>query len=215
MNAVEIKAGQVSAIPNLYGLVVCGGNSSRMGIDKSKLVYHGKQQRYHLYEMLERSCEKVFISCNEKQVSGLPDDLQILVDLHSYTGIGPIAAILTAFTYYPKNNFLITGCDYPFLDETELDSFIEACKATDTPAAFYNKSENLYEPLLAYYPYGSFTKLKELYASGQYSLQSFLKMVNAEKYYAANEKSILSIDNYEDHIKAKAFLEEYALVSKI
>ncbi|MBK8495728.1 MAG: NTP transferase domain-containing protein [Chitinophagaceae bacterium] len=39
-------------ITNTYGLVLCGGNSSRMGTDKSMLQYYDKPQRYHVYDML-------------------------------------------------------------------------------------------------------------------------------------------------------------------
>ena len=51
----------------LYGLIMCGGKSSRMGTDKSRIVYQQKEQQYHVYQMLQTFCEKVFISCNAEQ----------------------------------------------------------------------------------------------------------------------------------------------------
>ena len=46
---------------------MCGGKSSRMGTDKSRIIYHEKEQQYHVYEMLQLICEDVFISCNKEQ----------------------------------------------------------------------------------------------------------------------------------------------------
>ena len=46
----------------LHGLVVCGGQSTRMGMDKSQLQYHGVPQREWLYELLQPLCEDVYIS---------------------------------------------------------------------------------------------------------------------------------------------------------
>jgi hypothetical protein len=70
-----------------YGLVVCGGNSSRMGSDKSMLIYYEKPQRYHVYQMLQPFCEKVFISCNEKQATAIEDGYNILADDPSFKNI--------------------------------------------------------------------------------------------------------------------------------
>ena len=194
-------------VTGLYGLVVCGGNSSRMGIDKSLLSYHGKPQRQYLYEHLQQYCEKVFISCNEQQASVAGAEQQLLIDLPAYKNTGPMAALLTAFTKYPANGFLVTGCDYPFLDMQELAAFMRSLPDKNFPAAFYHQQEDLYEPLLAYYPFNSFETLKQLHAKGQYSLQSFLRKSNAVKYIPAEERTICSIDTYEDHLKAKAMLE--------
>ena len=102
------------------------------------------------------------------------------------------------------------GCDYPYLNKNELDNFISTCKK-ETTAAFFNQQENLYEPLLAYYPSTTFNKLKEMHAGQQYSLQYFLRMINAEKYYPADERSITSIDTYEDHINTISMINKPAI----
>ena len=192
------------------GLVMCGGNSRRMGTDKCMLAYQGKPQCYHIYEMLQPFCEKVFISCNENQAVAMETGYNILVDHSSYNDIGPVAGLLTAFTYYPKNDFLIVGCDYPFLDANDLANFISTCKEQKN-TAFYNQKEDLYEPLLAHYPSSAFIKLKEMCSEQQYSLQYFLKMNNAEKYHPASERSITSIDTYEDHLKTLSMITKTAV----
>jgi molybdenum cofactor guanylyltransferase len=192
-------------LPGTYGLVLCGGRSSRMGTDKSLLTYEERPQRYHVYEMLQPLCETVFISGKEEQRDGIERGYELLTDHPAYHDIGPMAALLTAFTQFPQKNMLLVGCDYPFLTAVDIRIFLAHCKG-DAAVSFYNEPGNLYEPLLAWYPYRSFDKLKKMEAAKEYSLQHFLKVNRAVKFYPANKKSITSIDTHEDYMKASAQL---------
>jgi molybdenum cofactor guanylyltransferase len=190
---------------NTYGIVLCGGQSSRMGTDKSLISYYNKPHRYHVYEMLQPFCEKVFISCNEKQSGSIDKGYDLITDLASYTGIGPIAALLTSFTGFPGKNILLVGCDYPFLTAASLQSFSNCCKG-EAPVSFYNVEQEIYEPTLAWYPAGCFAVLKEMHKAKQYSLQHFLKTNNAVKFYPVDKSGMISIDTREDFAMVSAQL---------
>lgn len=190
-----------------YGLVICGGNSTRMGSDKSTLTYYDKPQRYHLYEMLGNICDKVFISCNSTQANDIGKEYQTLVDLPCYDNIGPMAALLTAFDKYPGNNFLAVGCDYPLLTENDLKKFLKLRNEKTIAAAFYNDEEKLYEPLITLYSFKSAALLIEQFRNKQYSLQYFLETINAEKHYPADLNMIKSIDTPEEFLKAKEIVK--------
>jgi molybdenum cofactor guanylyltransferase len=189
-------------ISGSYGLVVCGGSSSRMGSDKSMLVYYEKPQCYHVYEMLQAFCEKVFISCREEQANSIEDGYNILTDHLFYKNIGPMAALLTAFIQFPKKDILLIGCDYPYFTASDLLNFSSYCKEENFAVSFYNEQEDLYEPLLAWYHHTSFDMLRKMYESKQYSLQHFLRNNQAAKFYPQNENSMISIDTHEAYIKA-------------
>ena len=193
-------------LTNTYGLVVIGGNSSRMGTDKSLLQYYTKQQRYHVYDMLDPFCAEVFISCNALQSNTIEPGYSFLTDLPQYNNIGPMAAILSAFTKFPNKNILLIGCDYPFLTAEELQQFSDFCKDKSKAASFYNEEENMYEPLLAWYPYPCFKQLKIMYEAKQYSLRHFLLESKAEKFFPSNKRSIISIDTKEAYIKASGII---------
>jgi molybdopterin-guanine dinucleotide biosynthesis protein A len=192
-----MKANQFT---DTYGLVLCGGKSSRMGRDKSMLQYHQKPQRYHLYDMLLPFCEQVFISCNAMQVNTIEDGYAFIQDADSFSDIGPMAALLSAFTKFPKKNMLLAGCDYPFITLAHLAGFSANCK--ELPAAFYNEQAYIYEPMLAWYPASSFEKLKAMHGNNQFSLQHFLNDNKAVKYYPSNKNAIASVDTVEDFNKA-------------
>lgn len=190
---------------NTYGLVVCGGKSSRMGMDKSMLQYFGKPQRYHVYDMLLPFCEKVFISCNAEQTGTIETGYNFITDDPAFENIGPMAVLLSAFAKFPQKHLLVIGCDYPFLTAGELEQFSPNCK--DTPVSFYNEAENIYEPLLAWYPSSSCKKLKDMHKAGQFSLQHFLKESNGVKYFPTDKNSIHSVDTPEEHFKVVSMLK--------
>jgi molybdopterin-guanine dinucleotide biosynthesis protein A len=189
-------------LPGTFALVGCGGNSSRMGTDKSMLKYYEKEQRYHVYEMLQPFCERVFISCNEAQANTVEGGYAVLTDLPKYKNIGPMAALLTAFTMFPEKDTLLMGCDYPFFTSADLQYFSTYCKPENAAVSFYNEKEELYEPLLAWYQYQLSGKLKKMADTKQYSLQNFLIDNRAEKFYPGNKKSITSVDTNEAFIQA-------------
>lgn len=190
---------------NTYALVMCGGQSIRMGSDKSMLQYYDKPQRYHLYDMLLPFCKKVFIACNEEQSTTIEAGYNFIKDDIAFGDIGPMAALLTAFTQYPKQDILLIGCDYPFVKTDELQIFSNHCK--DVPAAFYNKQEDIYEPMLAWYPYTCFDELKKMHEAKQFSLQHFLKAGEAVKYLPTDSNYIKSVDTPE------SFMETYKLLN--
>ncbi len=51
----------------MNGIILAGGQSSRMGQPKSLLEYHGKPQYQYAAELLNSFCAQVFISCSAEQ----------------------------------------------------------------------------------------------------------------------------------------------------
>jgi molybdopterin-guanine dinucleotide biosynthesis protein A len=182
----------------LYGLVICGGQSKRMGTDKSLIDYYGKAQRYYVYEMLEWICDKVYICCNNTQKEGITEKYKSLPDLPQYENIGPMAGLLTAFNYYPNHDFLVVGCDYPYITTKDLKEFVKSVKPDEIASAFYNQEQEIYEPLLGWYSHKSKNEIQRMYGNNEFSLQHFLKGNEAGKYYSARPKNLMSVDTPED-----------------
>ena len=196
----------IHPVPGLIGLVACGGKSVRMGSDKGMLNYHNKPQRYHLYDMLEPFCELVYISCNSIQLKDMKEGYRVMADLPAYQNIGPMAALLTAFRKYPENDFLLIGCDYPFLSAEEISRFLKHCQSENT-TVFYNEKDDMYEPLIALYHHRIKNSLLEMASANQYSLQELLRKSTVTKYYPANKNSIIGINTKADLMEACKFID--------
>jgi molybdenum cofactor guanylyltransferase len=177
------------------GIVVAGGESKRMGQDKSIMTYHLLPQQYHVYQLLQHFCAKVFISCNETQVKHIDTAYPTIVDAPAYQQAGPMTALLSAFALYPQYDILLIGCDYPLLQPEDLQLLID--QRANYATAYFHPSTGFYEPLLALYQATAFPVLSANYHSGEHSLQHFLKTCNATKVSPIDPERIASIDTPE------------------
>lgn len=149
----------------LYGLVLAGGKSERMGRDKGLIQYHGKPQRYFLADLADAVCDEVFISCRQEQTGDisaagyrpLADDAQ---------ASGQLGGILTALSAYPDTAWLVIACDLPHVDKLALDELIAQRDASQLATAYKNTENDLPEPLLAIWEPASRAMLRRELASG-------------------------------------------------
>jgi len=178
----------------LFGLVACGGRSSRMGLDKSSLIYHSIPQRYHVYHLLEPYCERVFISCNNEQSASLLPGYHFIVDSEKAQRCGPMAALISAFEQFPAASFLLVGCDYPFLQSGEIARLV-AARQSDRAAVCYLNSSGVEEPLIAIYENAIQQKLIETFSHGKYSLRFLLQSVHAIRCFPSSGLAITSVDD--------------------
>jgi molybdenum cofactor guanylyltransferase len=179
---------------NLYGLVLCGGKSSRMGEDKCFINYHGKPQYYYVYEMLQQFCAETIISCNAEQSPLIDKKFKTLEDLEVYADRGPATGVLTAFSAFPQKDLLVIACDYPLLSETELRNFLQSIPPNSMAASFYNDHEQCYQPVLAWYSSASGAELLKSAEDIQLSLKQLLQYVDAYKHTPIDAASMLSAD---------------------
>jgi molybdopterin-guanine dinucleotide biosynthesis protein A len=192
----------------LFGLVICGGQSSRMETDKSLLEYYKMPQRYYLYNMLEPLCNEVFLSCNPNQTSEISEFYNFVVDKSDYDNIGPMAALLSAYLKYPDVSFLVVGCDYPFIDEKALKKLMENRSDGLEAVCYFNPKTNFEEPLLAIYENACMPKILQNFEEGNYSLRHFLKAINSKKINSETLESLISVDTMGQYQEALLKLKE-------
>ncbi len=131
----------------MYGLVLSGGKSTRMGTDKGLIAYHGIPQRNYLYQLLENSCDKTFMSIRKEQEAEISSTFNTIVDEDVFKG--PFNGILSAHKKFPDVAWLVLACDLPLIDEKSLRELIEARKGSADATAFARKENPLPEPLCA------------------------------------------------------------------
>ena len=127
----------------LFGLILAGGRSQRMGQDKALMSYHGKPQVEHVRDLLVGVCAKVFIS--GRSYAGIP----VIEDMRSFTDAGPLTGILSAMTAHRHASWLVMACDLPFADEKTLRYLIKHRDPAKAATAFISIHDGLSEPLCA------------------------------------------------------------------
>jgi molybdopterin-guanine dinucleotide biosynthesis protein A len=151
-------------IPPLFGLVLAGGKSERMGRDKGQIDYHGKPQREYVYDLLNEICEQTFLSFRENQTEKLEDEKPVLKD--SFVGLGPFGAILSAFRKFPNHAWLVVACDLPLMDEKTLNYLVENRNPSNIATAFHSPVTNFPEPLITIWEPKSYPVLFQFLAQG-------------------------------------------------
>jgi molybdopterin-guanine dinucleotide biosynthesis protein A len=149
----------------VYGLVLAGGKSQRMGSDKALLQRGGKSQLEFITTLTSEFVEKVFVSARRDQADD-PERSRFDLVFDSYDDMGPIAGILSALEQYPQTDWLVVACDLPNIDRETLQ-FLFANRDEQRPfTAFRSAYDDLPEPLCAIYSASSVELLREFTAAG-------------------------------------------------
>lgn len=138
----------------IFGLVLAGGKSIRMGHDKSVISWHGKEQRYYIADLLEKFCDEVYISCrNEQQANKTDTRYKTIID--SVEGKGPIVGILSAFETNADVAWLVVACDLPLIDDATIEYLVKHRDTTKAATTYKSPHDGLPEPLITIWePYG-------------------------------------------------------------
>lgn len=156
----------------LYGLLLAGGASTRMGRDKAALRYHGRPQLEWARELLTRHCERVFVSIRREQADDpLRNGRPVIVDRHE--GIGPIAGIAAAQAEFPEAAWLVLACDLPFVSDACLERLAQHRDGRPV-VAFRSTHDGLPEPLCAIYEPATRPGIEAAIATGGHCPRKFV-----------------------------------------
>ena len=138
----------------VYGLVLAGGKSRRMGHDKALLDHNGQSQLAYVAGVLDACVEKVFVSTRPDQADD-EQRAQYAQIVDRYDDLGPVAGILSALEEKPEVDWLVVACDLPNIDEQTIRYLLEQRGGEQDFTAFTSSHDGLPEPLCAVYPSGS------------------------------------------------------------
>ena len=139
--------------PQLCGLVLAGGRSSRMGRDKASLIHpDGRPLAKRCCDLLrEAGCESVAISVRHDQK--IPPGLDGVAVVRDPAGAssGPIVGIVAGMSLHPTAYWLVVACDLPRLDLTTIRHLIASRLPGEKFLAYRSESDALPEPLCTLY----------------------------------------------------------------
>ncbi|MBT8186826.1 MAG: NTP transferase domain-containing protein, partial [Croceitalea sp.] len=118
----------------LYGLVLSGGKSTRMGSDKGLLTYHGIPQRDYAYSLLNELCDSTFLSIRSEQEAEIKKEYKVIIDQDKYRG--PLNGILSAHEAHPEAAWLVLACDLPLITKSSLQRLIQERDPKKAATAF-------------------------------------------------------------------------------
>lgn len=124
-------------IPNFLGVVLAGGKSSRMGIDKTTLKINEISMLDRTVSLLkECGARHVVVSKNDFSKNSLPD---------IYPGQGPLSGIHSAL-FHTELPLLVAPVDMPLLNQAMLQDLMRIGLTTNSAITFEGHNLPLFVP---------------------------------------------------------------------
>ncbi|GAB4240088.1 MAG: hypothetical protein Tsb0034_16360 [Ekhidna sp.] len=190
---------------DLYGLILMGGQSSRMEMDKSTLEYHGKSQLDHLYDLLQARLPQVFVSVRKGQ--SVQHENQKIED--SLEVSGPINGIVSAMRKYPDKSWLVLAIDLPFLNKHTIDQLIENRNPSALGTSMATQKSKLPEPLIAIWESQALRVLEKFhYDYGMLSPRKFMIDHKFHLIHPNDDRELYNANHPDEYRFAKSIIRK-------
>lgn len=176
-----------------FGLVLTGVSNEPFADDVAWFRHHGKPQVYFVFDLLSEICEKVFIICDKVQRNRVFSYYPSLVVRKEQT-LEYLPVLLNFLNKDPECGLLVVAACFPDLSRNDLAAFRSAFDS-GKPVAFFDPEQQVYQPLIAYYPPSSKCQIERSIENGNFSVTQFLINVDAVKYMSSKEISIRPVTN--------------------
>jgi molybdopterin-guanine dinucleotide biosynthesis protein A len=167
----------------MTGVVLCGGQSTRMGTDKGLLkLQAGTWAQTAVDKMAELSLP-VVVSVNEEQYNSYSTVFtieQLVKDNETINIRGPLRGVLSVHDQYPDADLFVLACDMPLMEAAVLKQLFRYYEM-QTADAFVYTNDGVYEPLCGIYTAKGLSHIRGLQKTNQllkHSMKYMLEHVN-------------------------------------
>ena len=199
LDRIKLVDGKWRIMSDATAIIMAGGRSSRMGLDKSLLPLNDKPMVEAIYEQLHGSFSQILISSNEKEKLAFLG-LKIVPDKH--TGQGPLMGIASALEVSTNELNFVIACDIPYVDLRCVRKMLKEADGVDIVVP--TVGEEKYEPLFAIYRKSSIKAINKVLSAGRRKISDAfqhckVKYVNLD--LPQNFANINTMDEYNEYRK--------------
>ena len=194
-------------IPGITGVILAGGESRRMGSDKSLLPIQGARFIDHVYSRMKGLFDEVVIVTNSPQLY-TDIDCRKVPDL--YYSQGSLAGIHSGLAHARQEQVFVVGCDMPFISSKVVRHL---CAQADRGEMVIPTSRGGHEPLHALYSKSCLPAIEQVLDAGLKKIMLFfnkVKMVEVPscelQQLDPEEKSFQNINTPEDYFRLRGTL---------
>jgi len=120
-------------IGEVSGVVLAGGKSKRMGMDKRHLSVHGKPLLDRVTSILLELFPEVLLVLAEEDISRQDDRIRIVTDL--IPDCAAVGGLYTGLYHSRYSRVFVVACDMPFINPAVIGLFLQKIDATDIVVA--------------------------------------------------------------------------------
>jgi len=157
----------------ITGIILSGGQSTRMGTDKALLQINGKTFLENTIEMCKPFCQVILISSNnsthEKFGLGIVPD--------EFKNCGPLGGIYSCLKKSDTDWNFVISVDAAFVEPEFIKYFISEIDDFDAIVPFHEKGK---EPLIAFYHKNCLDAIEKMLGSGNFKMHNLLYKINTK-----------------------------------
>jgi len=180
---------------NLFGLVLAGGKSTRMGQAKAYLNFGAGPQWQVCERVLRPFCSEVFFSVSPLLEPQLNVSEERLISDIFVNPIGPLGGIMSAFKK-KLQPLLVLACDLPYFDE-EAASFLVKHRNPEKNATAFVNADHI-EPLCTIYEPRIFKELAVFWSLGVYCPRKILSSLDIERLTPRDERFSINVNHHHE-----------------
>jgi len=203
LDRIKIVDGKWKLREKATAIILAGGNSSRMGIDKSILLLNGRPIIEHICEQLRGTFEQILISADEVETFRLLG-YEIIPD--NVSGQGPLMGIASALKASANELNFVVACDIPHIDLAYVRRMLTQADGVDIviPTTDVDK----FEPLFAVYRKSTLKAINRVLSSGGRKISDvfahcMVKYISLEAEQFTNLNTIAEYDEFRGKYSAK------------
>ncbi len=164
----------------LTGIILAGGESSRMGVDKGLIPYRGKPFVQHIIEALQPWVGEIIIASGRSEYDRF--QLRRVSDL--IEDAGPLAGIYTGLFYTKTRGNLILSCDIPLINASVLAQLVAHRAEPFQVIQMQHQNETM--PLIALYKKGCMRTCLKLIESGERRVRVWVDQLRSKAISASD-----------------------------
>lgn len=158
-------------------IVLCGGESSRMGFDKAFLKVADKTMVERQVELLSGRFRKIILVTNSQGSCKSRGRVKVVTDI--VRGLGPLGGLYTGLSNSGSEYNLVVACDMPFINLDLAAYMAGSVKEGFQAVVPYYKEK--YQPLFAVYSRDCLEKIEEALARNKLKLALLLSEFKVRK----------------------------------
>lgn len=191
---IELTDGRWACKMQATAIIMAGGDSARMGQDKSMLLIEGQPMIKYIYDQLHPHFNQILISSNDISKYSFPG-VKVVPD--KVTGQGPLAGIASALKASANELNFVTACDIPQVDTDLMKMMLRDCR--DFDAVVPRIGQSRYEPLFAVYKKDTLAAIEAALLSGNNRIIDALNSCRVKYIDLTDTEQIKNLNTMSDY----------------
>ena len=194
----ELIKGSWAVKAKAAAIIMAGGQSKRMGQDKSMLEFDGKPMIQHTFEKLKPHFSQLLISANDKSKYSF---LDALVVPDKAQGCGPLMGIACAVEASSYDLNFVIACDIPEFDIGLIKKMIWSSHGFDVVIPRKGTDKN--EPLFGLYNKSILANMNNAIDSGRRKIIDAFEGAKVKYLDIDENTSLINLNTMDDYIEFK------------